>query len=587
VSNNGCCYSEAAADIVSNMEDPSNMAFGPCHSCSLHESGWCAVFGVIPFSETPVDDCISQSGCTWDSENEVCLSAEPERIIEELTCADVANDGAAIDAFKACFARTNDIKECKESYFYQPACDGSDETKYQPAQEDLAGQQFCVDENGHEIPNTRRQIAGNDLATYQNEGLDTYQMLFREGVDCKKRIAKAAGKQCPNAIMLTTKGGAVILNEDHKPNCDVTCHTDKDCGEPEWCCFNGCGYACKKPVLPLQGCAAVPHNHDGQTILQADQTLAYDADAVHDHEMTITLACEGGWDAMPLDGPQTKDLTCKHGNWEYCVDDICTDDFHLPCQAQCGIFNVPNAKHQHHYSIEGSGQSYGHTRRISCPNGYGVVGGSDEVKANGYEEVVCTAGRQWLTQQAAFAHKHLPQVKESLETLSADSDQRQALELEKAQYEAQLVGNNEATIRCDVCFDDAEWRDDDGNSCLYYQARPLECKLPDGADPELVDNTARDKCRVSCGTCILAENKYKIREKKTRLDDNNDPANWVYKSSKEKAMKTRTRVRQITVTVTKQYPVTEVCAQGDDKIHATFSEVDGTFVCPEGYTLMG
>lgn len=600
VQNNGCCFSDVAQDLYSDIDDTSDLNYGPCHSCYVHESGWCALFGVVPYSETPVQDCISQSGCTWDSALEQCLSQEPETVVDEMTCSDFASNDEALLAYTNCVGANQEtfLEACKDLYYYEPACNMHDETEYQAAQKDSIGQYFCVDENGHEIPNTRRRIAGADLKQYQEEELDTFMMLFREGVDCNKKRAESSGLQCPNAITLTTKGGVVMVNEDNDAqNCKISCSTDKDCkaeedkadmsAEGNWCCFNGCGYACKKPVVPLQGCAMVPHNHAGQTILQDNEKLEFDADQVHDHKMKIVLACEGGWDAIPLDGPQEKELECKHGSWEYCVDEICTTDYSLRCQEQCKPFEVPSdARHQHHYNVVGSGLSYGSTRTISCPAGYGIVGGTDDVKANGFEEVECSEGRKWLTSAAAFAHNELAKINDKL--ASCGSDCPIELEEERELYEMKIAQDNSASIRCNVCFDDAEWRDDNGHACSYYTARPLECALAPGDDPTLIDGSARDKCRVSCGTCLLAEEKYKIREKRIELDENADRSNWKFARMKEKKEGVRQMTRQVSVTVSRRYPVNEVCANSDGvRKHATFDDISGTYVCEIGFEIMG
>jgi len=119
-----------------------------------------------------------------------------------------------------------------------PQCNGKGEWLSEQ-EEPKSGMKWCVDENGHEIPDTRATIAGFKTAL----------------TNCAKERKRHDGEQCPNAVTLITKAGEVMMGDDKNVgNCDITCNTDQDCKGDQWCCYNGCGYQCRLPIQPKADC---------------------------------------------------------------------------------------------------------------------------------------------------------------------------------------------------------------------------------------------------------------------------------------------------------------------------------------------
>jgi len=437
---------------------------------------------------------------------------------------------------------------CSELYYYEPECVEEDLTKYKSSQHDTIGQYFCVDEHGHEIPDTRKA-----------KPLDSLDVQ----IDCDKERVKHVGYQCPNAMTLTTKGGVVSVNTNNDAlDCTNHCNTDQDCthlgsGDDHWCCFNGCAYTCKKPVLPFSGCAAIPTNHAGQIVHEAgDRDALLEKGAHREHKMQIEVSCESGWDVIPLDGPQSVVLDCHHGNWEICdnPDDKwdCSPEFKLECQEQCDPFDIHATEisiidemkmRERDFVIEGEGDHYSATRKITCAEGYGIVAGDESAKRDGYEILTCSAGKQWLN------------------------------------YE-----EGHRSIECSVCYDNMEWRDENGNNCDYYKSRVMECF---GEDPN-AETPAEDNCRVACRSCLSAEKKYGKKERRPNLK-NVQPGNFKkWHKMREKVSRDATRIEYHTVVVqvTNLYPVTEVCqVDGGEPYHGTKNQ-EGGFDCPNGGSLM-
>jgi len=534
--------------MFERRENRGDLDVGPCHSCDNHLSSWCAEYGVVAGSDESeaTRDCISFSGCTWMAAEQVCVSSQPEAIVEEIVCETLAEDEAGeLATYTSCLADAGDLgKEtqqnggCKELYFYEPQCLEYDATLYASMQgPDALGHYFCVDENGHEIPDTRKQRYLPDV-----------------GIDCDKARMTSGGFQCPNAITLTTKGGVVVVNEDNDgQDCKVHCNTDTDCRSfgngNQWCCFNGCGYQCKEPVLPLQGCAAIPTNHPGQMVhAPNDRSSTIEAGSAQKHEMQIVLACLDGWDVIPVSEQQSLTLECKHGNWEYCDENgECGNEYSLDCQERCEEFVIEDTPRsilddlqmrERDFKIHGTDNYFGSTRKISCAREYGVVAGSDYAKREKEETLTCIAGGVWRTED--------------------DTDR---------------------TIECSVCFDDGEWRDERGNACVFYESRPLECLPGEGEDASSL-TAAQEKCRVSCRTCLQAEKKFKRKEKRIDLEDisADNKSQWKRIRSKVLKEKTWTHTESVEVVVQTLIPASEACSNGAENVR----KVDGA--CPDGYT---
>jgi len=591
--NNGCCFTDSVDELFKDQSvyEQRQMEYGPCHSCDYHETGFCQAYGNPrdddPNNPTPWEDCIKLAGCTWDDANTQCLSAEPEEKIEELTCESYAADiFDKMTAYSACVELKKAAEEeekiqqpdkelremtnlylksvknngCMELYYYIPQCLPDDLAKYNPYQHDSIGQYFCVDENGHEIPDTRK---AQPLQPTQNE--DGTWTSLDIMIDCEKERVKHVGFQCPNAMTLTTQGGVVSVNVNNDAlDCKNECNTDQDCthlgsGDDHWCCFNGCAYTCKKPVLPFSGCAAIPKNRPGQMIHEAgDRDSLVEAGAHREHKMQIEVSCESGWDVIPLDQPQSVILDCKHGNWEICDNPEdrwdCSPEFDLKCEEQCDPFDIHNTEvsiiddlkmRERDFVIEGNDNHYSATRKISCAEGYGIVAGDESAVRDGYELLTCSEGKQWLN------------------------------------YE-----QGHRSIECSVCFDSPTWRDEHQNNCDYYKSRVMECF---GDEPG-VTTPQEDHCRVACRSCLRAEAKYGKKERRSTIVSVLPERRSNWDRIRMKVLKEKTRIVEKTsfITVTNLYPVTEVCQPDDSEAkpyHGTKNQ-DGVFECPEGGSLM-
>merc|ERR1719345_393342 len=172
---------------------------GQCHSCDVHSDDWCKQWGGDELKK-----CINFAGCTFDSAKSVCVSnSDPSTVDEEITCE---------EALATATAAADDAADD-----YLPQCNAQGEWIGEQEQDD---KKWCVDENGHEIPDTRKSLA-----------------QFKSTlVNCDKERKKHGGLQCPNAVTLIVKTGEVIMSDDaNVGNCDITCNTDMDCKGDAWC----------------------------------------------------------------------------------------------------------------------------------------------------------------------------------------------------------------------------------------------------------------------------------------------------------------------------------------------------------------
>jgi len=576
VSNNGCCFSDKIANLfeVMSFDDRLGSDFGPCHSCESHMDGWCEAFGAAnPNGEGNVwDECVANSGCTYTAERG-CHSSAKEPIVTVHNCATQASDeDGSIVAFEKCLADSEAAQKsaeeifvagddfetvkdlptyraflkqgtgCMKLYTYKPKCI-ADGAKFAPMQKDgiphvsgddeRRGQYFCVDEDGHEIPNTRKQ-----------EPLDTPGA----SIDCDHFRKKHDGYQCPNAMVLSSSGGVVKVNKANDAlDCRADCNNDVDCGTGGWCCFNGCAYTCQTPVKPFTGCANPPVHEVGQTLNAVSSEF--------EHEMQVVASCENGFSVAQNKGlPDSVTLTCSHGRW---LTGFGEESFDLDCEKQCDVFNIEKTgeseidgmnMNRNDFVIEGDENFFGSERKITCVDNYGVVAGSESVLKTGSDLLECGAGGEWR----------------------------------------EKFTGNKRSIECSVCFDNADWRDAQQNNCQHYQSRPAEClKGEIGTAGGWTSLTpAQKNCRVACRTCRAAEAQFGVKETRS-VEPTENIDNW--KKISVKVIKTLSKTENAIkmVTVTKHLPLSQACQkEGSPTLEAT--QEDGSYVCKkEGYEIAG
>jgi len=343
----GCCY---------------DGRIGVCHSCDAHSDEWCGTYG-----NGGVTDCIGYSGCTYDYDQGtegLCVSnSDPSAIVDEITCEEAlktAEEEGGIAALT--YGEGEEDSGGLDDgalITYMPQC--TDEGMWEESQYDAASDfKWCVDENGHEIPDTRK------LSREFAEAL----------INCDKERKKHAGMQCPNAVTLSTAGGEVMINDNPDVgNCDVTCNTDQDCKGDEWCCYNGCGYSCQSPITPKADCTHL--------VLDASLSPADQTPVANQHGVKVTLTCsEGYFGAAPME------IECKHGSWT---------KFDMECLKDCDPYRVPPPARQRDYEITGRGLHHGETRKVFCAKGYGAVEGSPDAMRFYKETVECINGA-WTEQ---------------------------------------------------------------------------------------------------------------------------------------------------------------------------------------------
>lgn len=502
----GCCFSDAAANIFDGSQ-----ALGPCHSCDRHMDSWCAIYG-----GSTTDECLEHGGCTFDSETNECKSAKPEPISPLRTCfGHWVESEAEVAAYKACVAESS-ADECEELYSYSPDCLETEGGEFYKAYQTDGDSYFCVDKNGHEIPDTRKP---DPLKVWH--------------IDCEKKRGEALGYQCPNAITLTTKGGVVIVNKDNDAkDCKIHCNTDKDCQGDDWCCFNGCGYTCQLAVLPMSGCAQVPGNEMHEVTGMEGGTS---------HGVEISMGCKDGFDVIPVDQPQSIALTCKHGHWETLVGERDFEE-QVDCQKSCPTFQIEGVSvidgrdlRARDFVVKGEENRFSTAEvSVSCKPGYGVVAGTERAKAESMETLTCNGG-YWVNEF-----------------------------------------NTPRSIECSVCYDayEFEWRDEKGNSCDFYATRPMQCNENEGA---------RANCRVSCRSCLQAEELFKVRNTVNNLDDIPEDKRGLWKKVMKMVPVTKQRIvqKEVTVDVTVELPMSEVCTDGKGS-NIRKPETG----CPPGYSSM-
>ena len=129
----GCCY---------------DGRIGKCHSCDAHSDEWCTTYG-----GSDAKTCVGYSGCTMsypDGPDELgtCVSnadPRPEDIEDSITCTEF------MSRVDACL--TEGRTDCDDP----PECDA--EGEYIDEQVDTEGFVWCVSEEGHLIPDTKKKEA--------------------------------------------------------------------------------------------------------------------------------------------------------------------------------------------------------------------------------------------------------------------------------------------------------------------------------------------------------------------------------------------------------------------------------------------
>jgi len=376
IQHSGCCY---------------DGRIGICHSCDAHSDEWCATYG-----GEEVKTCVGYSGCTFSYEKEKegkCVSnADPADFeLKEVTCE---------EEMEKVMGEAGLAEGPQDKYI--PQCDAGGGWKAQ--QSDAAsGFEWCVDENGHEIPDTRAKGAAFKAAM----------------TNCAKEQKKHAGQQCPNSVTLSTGNGEVMIN-DHEDvgNCDMTCNTDKDCGDDEWCCYNGCGYSCQIPIVPKADCETL--------VLEQGVIASNFAQVPTTHGTEVDISCANGWF-----GSDPVQIQCKHGSW---------DEYEMQCFKDCPVYRIVDGR-ERDYEIKGNGFHHESTRKVSCVNGYGAISGSPDAMRFSREKVTCVNGA-W--------------TERTLECSSC--------------YDAPSEGPNGWWTG----IEDGSKRADSFD-CLYFASRPLKC----------------------------------------------------------------------------------------------------------------
>jgi len=319
--------------------------FGQCHSCDVHSDEWCKQWGGAELKK-----CLGFAGCTFDSGASECVSnSDPDSIDEEITCEEALATAAAAET----------------PADYVPQCNGKGEWLSEQ-EEPKSGMKWCVDENGHEIPDTRATIAGFKTAL----------------TNCAKERKRHDGEQCPNAVTLITKAGEVMMGDDKNVgNCDITCNTDQDCKGDQWCCYNGCGYQCRLPIQPKADCNLLVVD---ASMKASDAMTGEDMDSdAPKHGTEVTISCAEGHT-----GTDPVTILCKHGNW---------DEYKMECFKSCGEYQVPDNGRMRDYELKGKLTTHGSKIKVKCVPGYGAVEGSNQVMLAEKDSVECINGA-WTAQ---------------------------------------------------------------------------------------------------------------------------------------------------------------------------------------------
>lgn len=442
------------------------------------------------------------------------------------------------DMSGVCFGEDGEQKYCDRGGVVRnfiPVC--SEEGDFEPLQlDDNSGFVFCVDENGHDIPDTRKQL--KYLLKRDADGNRVLMKGFKEALEkaekesrpmevtdlgydmnCVKKRKQHGNWQCPNAMSLTLFGGQLQASEHPDVgNCEVSCNSDTDCrGGGEWCCFNGCGNSCQKPILPQSDCDHLPEDEELHFELITGAAANNEFNLLHGvtkneegkmngHGSVLKVSCARGFS-----GSKPKEITCTHGIWE---------DWELKCYLDCPRFKIRRTvdewsnngegaadlhenrlsagrkpgsttalkflnmddedsgeitffDRERNYNIEGSGVNHGDKVKLSCSEGYGPTSGLPLVMKTGREELECVNGA-WQASEANINDPPVPM----------------------------------RTLVCDVCYDkfrdnapEHSWVDELGRDCAFYAQRASFCAN---------NAPAMENCRVACRSCDTAETTYKV-----------------------------------------------------------------------------
>merc|ERR1740130_1230705 len=514
--NSGCCY---------------DGRIGICHSCDAHEHEWCQSYG-----GEDVKTCVGFAGCTMDYDKPeypkgICQSsADPADFIEpEITCeermeeAKADADGDGYEGIGALSASNG--ADAKMLIQYMPICDENGEWEPQQNEVDADNNYYwCVDENGHEIPDSRAKE----------------KAFLSRLINCAKERKKHAGHQCPNAVTLSIGNGEVMIN-DHPDvgNCDMRCNTDKDCrGEGEWCCYNGCGYSCQMSIIPKASCETI-------VLDEGLQAANFEAEIPNEHGTLVEIACADGWS-----GTDPVEIECKHGSW---------NDYSMECFKDCEPFEVVNARARD-YEIKGGGTAHhGDHRKVMCARGYGAVEGSPDAMRFYKEKLECINGawgERSLECSSCFDAPQdgpkgwwlgkndrkmpVPRGGVKIMTTIDDKGTDDKSDDEKVPYSETECAMAEGPFGPARFTPEVKAQEQDDGShmidgvwkilqmqqcklklghafdCLYYSSRPLKCSE---------SKEARDYCRISCRTCEQAQMKYKVKALKNSIAALHNEAN--------------------------------------------------------------
>jgi len=503
IMNSGCCY---------------DGRIGKCHSCDAHSDDWCGAYGG---SDAKV--CVGFAGCTMEyadgpDKPGMCISNTDESLInDDVTCEMmmVAMTGCAEQGAEAfCFGKFEPGCEHPhgEAVKWQcspiPQCTADGE--FEPEQRDSDDFVWCVSDAGHTIPDTRmkeKQFAASLM-------------------NCAKERKKHKGMQCPNAVTLSTGNGEVMIN-DHEDvgNCDMRCNTDKDCGDEEWCCYNGCGYSCQVPIVPKADCA---------TLILDDSLDATDFELVGSHGTKVMISCKEGYG-----GSDSVEIECKHGDWSH------EEPYSMDCKKNCPEYEIFDER-KRDYVLTGKSVIHDAKRKVECTNGYGAVAGSPDAMRF-YKEVLRCVNGAWeertlkcsscfdapsegphafwtgrLTEYQIVDHdgdEGSPSaVDGSINPLRTPMPENAPLDTAIRDPEGNIIephGGFTTRVRKVV---DVGTERKDSFDCLYFASRPMKCG-------EFTD--ARNECRISCRTCEQALMKYKVKAILDVKDDTRHPEKWL------------------------------------------------------------
>merc|ERR1740130_378737 len=328
--NSGCCY---------------DGRIGICHSCDAHEHEWCQSYG-----GEDVKTCVGFAGCTMDYDKPeypkgICQSsADPADFIEpEITCeermeeAKADADGDGYEGIGALSASNG--ADAKMLIQYMPICDENGEWEPQQNEVDADNNYYwCVDENGHEIPESRGE---GEWCCYNGCGYSC-QMSIIPKADCSELVL-AQGLWASNyeeGVPLTEGGGTehgIKVTVDCQPGWSGTDPVEIECKHGSW---NEYAMECFKDCPPYEVKNARSRDYEisgGGTGAGRDEALAEDGVEVGEGEQGqgdggrvlttgghhgdhVKLLCQKGYGAV-LGSPDAmrfykEKLECINGAWE-------------------------------------------------------------------------------------------------------------------------------------------------------------------------------------------------------------------------------------------------------------------------------